>query len=91
MNLARRYASAVCLSCSKHLAAGRASFILGNTLTIGNLINHSQQVQTPISKNRANVPLTIAVTQANQQAWAAVITGVCLGGESRQVWLHRAQ
>jgi hypothetical protein len=45
---------------------------LGNTPTIGNLINHSQQVQTPISKNCANVPLTIAVTQANQQARAAV-------------------
>jgi hypothetical protein len=72
LNLSRRYASAVGLSHSDHLTAGRTSFVLGNTPTIDNLINHSQQVQTPISKNCANVPLTIAVTQANQQAWAAM-------------------
>jgi hypothetical protein len=42
LNRARRYASAVGLSRSDHLAAGRMSFILGNTLTIGNLIDHSQ-------------------------------------------------
>jgi hypothetical protein len=48
-------------------------FVLGNTLTIGNLIDHSQQVQTPISKNHVNVPLPIAVTQANQQARAAML------------------
>ncbi len=72
LNWARQYASAAALSRNNHLTAGRASFVLGNTPTISNLINHSQQVQTPISKNRANVPLTIAVTQANQQARAAV-------------------
>jgi hypothetical protein len=53
--------------------AGHASFVLGNTLTISNLIDHSQGVQTPVSKNHANIPLTIAVTQANQQAWAAML------------------
>jgi hypothetical protein len=73
LNRARRYASAIGLSRSDHLAPGRASFVLGNTLTIGNLIDHSQQVQTPVSKNRANVPLIIVVTQANQQARAAML------------------
>jgi hypothetical protein len=42
LNRARRYASGVGLSCSDHLAAGRASFVLGNSLTISNLIKHSQ-------------------------------------------------
>jgi hypothetical protein len=42
LSRARRSASAVGLSCSDHLVAGCASFVLGNTLTIGNLIDHSQ-------------------------------------------------
>jgi hypothetical protein len=69
---AQCHASVISLAPSDSLAVGTVEFVSNNTLTIGNLVDYSQKVQTCLPKKRINLPHSVSIAQANLQAQASV-------------------